>query len=142
MRPRRTPCLIVTSTHGRSGLDRWLLGSITDRVIRHTQQPLLLLPLGEDERIGTTNLEAVILTLDGSALAEQVLPHVPTLARDLPLRVVPLWVGSRHTQSSHPPQGPVAPRRRAYPRHRGTDIWKSVSTPTSKRLLLAWVRWR
>jgi nucleotide-binding universal stress UspA family protein len=99
------PSLIVMSTHGRSGLDRWLLGSITDSVVRHTQQPLLLLPLGEDERIGTTKLEVVILPLDGSALAEQVLPHVATLARAFPLRVVPLWVGSRHVQSSHPSAG-------------------------------------
>lgn len=98
------------STHGRSGLDRWLLGSITDKVVCHTQQPVLMLPLGEDERIGTTHLEVVILPLEGSALAEQVLPHVATLAlaRALPLRVVPLWVGTRHTQSSHPAGGASA----------------------------------
>ena len=34
--------LIVMSTHGRSGLGRWIYGSIADRVLTHTQVPLLL----------------------------------------------------------------------------------------------------
>jgi len=33
--------LIVMGTHGRSGLNRWTLGSVTERVLRETQIPLL-----------------------------------------------------------------------------------------------------
>lgn len=33
--------LIIMSTHGRSGLSRWTLGSVTDRVIRHAGVPVL-----------------------------------------------------------------------------------------------------
>jgi nucleotide-binding universal stress UspA family protein len=36
-------CLIVMSTHGRSGVGRWLLGSVADRVIRSAAQPVLLM---------------------------------------------------------------------------------------------------
>jgi len=34
--------LIVMSTHGRSGVSRWLLGSVTDRVLRHSVVPVLV----------------------------------------------------------------------------------------------------
>ena len=34
--------LIVMSTHGRSGLERWLLGSVTEKVLRYGNIPLLL----------------------------------------------------------------------------------------------------
>jgi nucleotide-binding universal stress UspA family protein len=34
--------LIVMSTHGRSGLGRWVYGSVADRVLRHATVPVLL----------------------------------------------------------------------------------------------------
>jgi len=36
--------LIVMSTHGRGGLGRVLVGSVTDRVIRSSQVPVLAIP--------------------------------------------------------------------------------------------------
>ena len=33
--------LIIMSTHGRSGISRWTLGSVTDKVIRHSGIPVL-----------------------------------------------------------------------------------------------------
>lgn len=36
--------LIVMSTHGRGGLGRLLVGSVTDRVIRAGEQPVLVVP--------------------------------------------------------------------------------------------------
>jgi nucleotide-binding universal stress UspA family protein len=36
--------LIVMSTHGRSGLQRLLVGSVTDRVIRSSHVPVLAIP--------------------------------------------------------------------------------------------------
>lgn len=35
--------LIVMSTHGRSGLGRWVYGSIADRILRHSPVPVLLI---------------------------------------------------------------------------------------------------
>lgn len=37
--------LIAMSTHGRSGLDRFLYGSVAEAVLRGTQVPLLLIPV-------------------------------------------------------------------------------------------------
>ena len=35
--------LVAMSTHGRSGLGRWALGSVADKVIRHSVKPVLLI---------------------------------------------------------------------------------------------------
>lgn len=39
--------LIVMSTHGRSGLGRWVYGSIADRVLRYATVPVLLVRASE-----------------------------------------------------------------------------------------------
>ena len=40
---REGDTLIVMSTHGRSGLGRWIMGSVADRVVRHAAGPVLVL---------------------------------------------------------------------------------------------------
>jgi nucleotide-binding universal stress UspA family protein len=35
--------LIVMSTHGRSGMERWLLGSVAEKVVRSARMPVLLI---------------------------------------------------------------------------------------------------
>ena len=34
--------LIIMSTHGRAGISRWAMGSVTDRVLRHSTIPVLI----------------------------------------------------------------------------------------------------
>jgi len=58
--------LIVMSTHGHSGVTRWALGSVTERVLSGAACPVLVIRSGEPVR-------KLLVTLDGSALAEQVL---------------------------------------------------------------------
>ncbi len=36
--------LIIMSTHGRSGITRWFLGSVAEMVIRHSTVPVLISP--------------------------------------------------------------------------------------------------
>jgi nucleotide-binding universal stress UspA family protein len=38
--------LIVVGTHGRSGLPRWLIGSVAERVVRTAHRPVLTVPPG------------------------------------------------------------------------------------------------
>jgi nucleotide-binding universal stress UspA family protein len=41
---RRTPDnLIAMCTHGRSGVKRWVLGSVTETVVRHSGNPVLVI---------------------------------------------------------------------------------------------------
>ncbi len=35
--------VIAMSTHGRSGIQRWLMGSVADRVVRHSHIPVMLI---------------------------------------------------------------------------------------------------
>lgn len=41
--------LIVMGTHGRSGLDRYLLGSVTERVVRTAKKPVLTVQVDGEE---------------------------------------------------------------------------------------------
>jgi len=38
--------LVAMSTHGRTGLGRWALGSVAERVLRHSPKPVLLVRAG------------------------------------------------------------------------------------------------
>lgn len=74
--------LILMATHGRSGISRWVMGSVADRVLRSSRIPVLLVRAGiphdlvDNEWPGT-----MLVPLDGSGLAELVLPHVMALAK-------------------------------------------------------------
>jgi nucleotide-binding universal stress UspA family protein len=38
--------LIMLATHGRGGMERLFLGSVADRVVHHSRQPVMLVPAG------------------------------------------------------------------------------------------------
>jgi nucleotide-binding universal stress UspA family protein len=81
-------CLIAMATHGVSGVRRWLLGSVAGKVVQTAVNPLLLIRPVEDSAPSTqAGLGSLVVPLDGSSLAEKVLPHVAGLARQLKLRV-------------------------------------------------------
>ncbi|MCP4421235.1 MAG: universal stress protein [Chloroflexi bacterium] len=63
--------LIIMTTHGRSGLSRWLMGSVTEKVMHQAPCPLLILR-------DSTLPEHILITLDGSEIAETAL--LPGLA--------------------------------------------------------------
>ena len=76
--------LIAMATHGRSGIDRWLLGSVAEKVLRGTTNPLLLIRATEHGKSdGEITIATVVVALDGSPLAEKVLPHVTALANEM-----------------------------------------------------------
>ncbi|MFB6224447.1 MAG: universal stress protein [Haloarcula sp.] len=41
--------LVVMGTHGRTGIERYLLGSVAEKVVRTSEVPVLTVRLGEDE---------------------------------------------------------------------------------------------
>lgn len=74
--------LIVMATHGRSGLGRWVYGSVAEGVLARCAIPVLLVrawqrapvaPFGERTRL--------LVPLDGSAFAEAALPAALALAK-------------------------------------------------------------
>lgn len=58
--------LIVMSTHGHTGITRWVLGSVSEKVTHHAPCPVLLVRNGRP-------IQRVLITLDGSKLAERAL---------------------------------------------------------------------
>lgn len=80
--------LITMATHGRSGAQRWLLGSVTQKVLQVSTDPLLLIRPREETLARDVWLNTIILPLDGSHLAEKIFPHVIYLANRLALEVV------------------------------------------------------
>jgi nucleotide-binding universal stress UspA family protein len=81
--------LITMATHGRSGVNRWVMGSIAEKVLRSTTNPLLIIRAAETAATeGRAVLSSVVVPLDGSELAESVLPDVAELANALKLKVI------------------------------------------------------
>lgn len=81
--------LIAMATHGRSGMSRWLLGSIAEKVLRAATNPLLLVRASEEALTeGEAVLRSIIVPLDGSELAESVLPTAVKFARLLNVGMV------------------------------------------------------
>lgn len=79
--------LIVMTTHGRSGIARWLIGSVADKVLRAAERPLLLLR-SHDGASRPLNVRRILLPLDGSRLAESALPFVKELAKQMSASVI------------------------------------------------------
>jgi nucleotide-binding universal stress UspA family protein len=81
--------LIAMATHGRSGVTRWLLGSVTEKVLRGTVNPLLVVRApGDSKTDGEAALRSIIVPLDGSDVAETILSPVAALAKALHLQVI------------------------------------------------------
>jgi nucleotide-binding universal stress UspA family protein len=75
--------LIVMSSHGYTGLKRWVLGSVAEKVIRHTPVPVLLLrEHGPLPAVSGQPLRTLV-ALDGSPLSEAVLDPVEQLVAAL-----------------------------------------------------------
>ena len=118
--------LVAMSTHGRTGLGRWIMGSVTDRVLHTTATPLLVVhpERGAPSVDSTASIQTLIVPLDGSELAETVLPVAAEIAKAIGAGVVLAetvgvpsgyypeednagYVGSRHSRADGGPGGRV-----------------------------------
>ena len=73
--------MVVMATQGRGGIDRLLIGSVADNVMRIRSWPVLLVrPPGTPGRSPTVSLRRLMVPLDGSPLAEEALPLAAKLA--------------------------------------------------------------
>jgi nucleotide-binding universal stress UspA family protein len=75
--------LIVMSTHGRTGLGRWVYGSVADRVLRRAEAPLLLIPATSERPWPSDRPLRILVALDGSQFAEEALGPAVELAAPL-----------------------------------------------------------
>ena len=99
--------LIVIATHGRRGLDRALLGSVAEKVIRHTEAPVLVVPEGQGSEAAESLME------DGSRLRARRKKNGPR-ERTVPPGRRPRgpWTGHAHTGRGGPAGRRGGPSRR------------------------------
>ena len=98
----RDPRLLVLATHGRSGLGRWLYGSVASKLARAAPAPTMLIGpkvLGAGAPTGV--IRRILVPLDGSPLAESALQPALELAEalgaDLLLAQVLRWASQAYT---------------------------------------------
>jgi nucleotide-binding universal stress UspA family protein len=72
--------LVVMTTHGRSGVSRWTLGSVADKVLRTTSTPLILIHPNLHHTPPST-VERIVVPLDGSERAEAALRLAEGMAK-------------------------------------------------------------
>jgi nucleotide-binding universal stress UspA family protein len=72
--------LIVIATHGRTGIARWRLGSVADKVIRGAIPPVLVIGPNVKTELTAYALSRIMVPLDGSPLSEEALPLATWIA--------------------------------------------------------------
>lgn len=75
--------LIMMASHGRSGIRRWRMGSVADKVLRASKVPVWFVRAGIADATPYDKWpsKTFVVPLDGSERAESMLPHVEALAR-------------------------------------------------------------
>lgn len=89
--------LIIMSSHGRSGIMPWSLGSTVNKVINKAGIPLLVVrakEIPDDTRL----FSRIIVPLDGSEKSTGVLPFVEALITKIPsqIYIIRVMEGGRH----------------------------------------------
>lgn len=82
--------LVAMGTHGRTGLNRYLLGSVTASVVRTAQIPTLTVQLTTDAQ--QTGYSDILIATDGTAGSNDATLHAISLARQYDALLHPLYV--------------------------------------------------
>lgn len=73
--------LIAMTTHGRTGLPRWIFGSVTEKVLRASVLPVWVVRSFGAGAKWESGIRKVLVPLDGSAFSSAILPCVKRLAQ-------------------------------------------------------------
>jgi nucleotide-binding universal stress UspA family protein len=80
--------LIAMSTQGKSGIKRWALGNVADKVVRATQRQVFLVRArGAQPDVHCDRIGKVLVPVDGSKESESILKYVIYLASKFKLEV-------------------------------------------------------
>jgi nucleotide-binding universal stress UspA family protein len=79
---QRAADLVVMRTRGRSGLSRAVLGSVAEKIIKHSPTPVLLLPPG-DRGEAPRSIDSMLVPVDGSPGGSLALGIARELARQV-----------------------------------------------------------
>ncbi len=91
--------LIVMSSHGYTGFKRWSLGSVAQKVVRHSPVSVLVLREGATlptQAQGSSTMLSVLVPLDGSELAEAAIQPAAQLLNASKMILRPERVAEDH----------------------------------------------
>jgi len=94
--------LIVMASHGQTGVSRWAVGSVADKVVRAGKTQAVMLIRANESRSDIRDkrlLKKVLVPLDGSFKSESVIPYICTIALKLQMELTLLQVLSRNGNS-------------------------------------------
>ena len=85
--------LVVMCTHGRGGISRWVMGSVTDKVLHTIPNPMLIVRATVTGPASpSSSVRSVVVPLDGSPLSELAVPHAVNVAGALTATITLLRV--------------------------------------------------
>jgi len=94
--------LIVMASHGQTGMSRWTVGSVADKVVRAGNTQAVMLIRANDTRADIRDkrlLRKALVPLDGSFKSESVIPYVCNIALKLQMELTLLQVLSQNGHS-------------------------------------------
>lgn len=79
---RKEASLVAMATHGRTGIARWLQGSVAEAVVRACPTPVFVSnPMALDDDAAELDFERILVPLDGTEGSLGILPTVEAMAR-------------------------------------------------------------
>ncbi len=84
--------LVITSTVGKSGDPHWLSGGISSKLMRQITKPVLLVQTSDEQAAVTPKMSKIMVSLDGSILAENSLPYARAIAKAFSSEIILLAV--------------------------------------------------
>ncbi len=84
--------LIITSTRGGSGVRHWLSGGVARKIIQLVDKPVLLVQSSDVDDKKEVRIKKILVNLDGSRVAELVIPYARVLAKAFQCKVLLLSV--------------------------------------------------
>lgn len=98
--------LIVMGTHGRTGIERYLLGSVTEKVVRLSDVPVLTVKAEDDGEV-TYPYTDILVPTDGSEGAEAAIAPAVDIASTYDARVHALSVIDTMSMGVEIPSGAI-----------------------------------
>lgn len=102
---------IVLASHGRGGIGRWLLGSVTTKVVRGGRIPVLVIS-SHTEVTEEPDIQRILVPLDGSSTSEAAIPRAVELAQAFDAELL-FYRGIAHSPLSDPATDPAVKLEKA-----------------------------
>jgi nucleotide-binding universal stress UspA family protein len=86
------PDLIVMGTHGRRGVERWFMGSTTEKLLRHSPVPLVTISATGEKSFTAPRFRRILVTTDFSDGTPDALAYAFSVAQENESRLTLLHV--------------------------------------------------